>query len=175
MASLPYGGGPYGGGPYGGAPAYRAPYDPTLADAVSRLGARIIDVLIAFALVVVAFVADAVIQAVADPYTAAGQAISIVTAVCTMLVIFVGPFAYEWLMTARTGATVGKRLMKIRVVNAADRSALTSGQAAGRAACVAGFSYIPVVSLLDQLWLLWDKPLQQCLHDKPVNSIVVRA
>ena len=38
---------------------------------------------------------------------------------------------------------------------------------------VAG-SFVPVLSYLDGLWQLWDKPWQQCLHDKFAETVVVK-
>ena len=32
-----------------------------------------------------------------------------------------------------------------------------------------------VVGVLDALWLLWDRPRRQCLHDKAAKTFVVRA
>ena len=34
---------------------------------------------------------------------------------------------------------------------------------------------VPFFNWIDGLWQLWDKPFQQCLHDKAVTSVVVRA
>lgn len=164
---------PYGPAMYGRAPGY-PPHDPTLADPLSRLIARIIDVIIVFAGYGVVGAPVAGIQSMVDLDHGIGQVIGIITALIAYGVILLGPFVYEWLMVARSGATVGKRLMKVRVVNAADRSPVSYGRSAGRAACWLVLNFVPLVNLLDKLWLLWDKPLQQCLHDKPVRTVVVR-
>jgi hypothetical protein len=34
--------------------------------------------------------------------------------------------------------------------------------------------FIPFLGLIDGLWQLWDKPLQQCLHDKAAQTVVVK-
>ena len=34
---------------------------------------------------------------------------------------------------------------------------------------------VGVYVLLDNLWLLWDRPNQQCVHDKYAKTIVVTA
>lgn len=151
------------------------PYDPTLADPGSRLAARIIDTIAGFGVFAVAFVIDLIAHEAVDPAHGVGAVIANAGAALAFVALLGGPFLYEWLLTALTGATLGKRIMRIRVVNMADRTLLTTGKAAGRAACVAGFSYVPVVSLLDALWLLGDKPLQRCLHDMPVTTVVVRS
>ena len=33
---------------------------------------------------------------------------------------------------------------------------------------------VPFLSWLDGLWQLWDKPYQQCLHDKVAQTVVVK-
>jgi hypothetical protein len=35
-------------------------------------------------------------------------------------------------------------------------------------------SVVPLLHYLDGFWQLWDKPLQQCLHDKAANTVVVK-
>lgn len=73
------------------------------------------------------------------------------------------------------GQTVGKKTMKIRIVMAnpaevLDRGALTKRWAVER---VVGL-FVPFFSYLDGFWQLWDKPLQQCLHDKAARTVVVK-
>lgn len=81
------------------------------------------------------------------------------------------PLAYETLLTSRHGQTVGKRAMKIRVVRLSDGEPPSVKAALGRAALHAliGGTYV------DPLWCIWDKPWKQCIHDKPVGTIVVTA
>jgi RDD family len=31
-----------------------------------------------------------------------------------------------------------------------------------------------IFGLLDSLWLLWDKPHRQCLHDKVADTVVIK-
>jgi uncharacterized RDD family membrane protein YckC len=75
----------------------------------------------------------------------------------------------------RTGQTLGKKLMKIRVVPIDPARRLTRGMAARRylVFCVVG-TIVPFFGLLDCLWLLWDKPYLQTLHDKAAETIVVK-
>jgi len=74
-----------------------------------------------------------------------------------------------------SGATLGKRLLKIRVADLQDGSRVGVGRAFLRW-IVAGlfwtFLYVPGV--LNLLWPLWD-PQRQSWHDKIVNSVVVTA
>jgi uncharacterized RDD family membrane protein YckC len=75
----------------------------------------------------------------------------------------------------RGGQTVGKRAMKLRVIPVAPEKQLTRGDMVKRWAVqyVAG-PLVPFLSLIDGLWQLWDKPLQQCLHDKVAATVVVK-
>lgn len=150
------------------------PGDPTLAEPVGRLVARIIDTAIVVAGIVVVVLLTSGVQALVDLDHGAGQVVGIITAIITLVVAIAGPFVYEWLMLARSAATIGKRVMKIYVVDEATRTPITSPRAAGRALGYGILNAIPLVSLLDKLWLLWDKPAQQCLHDKVAGTVVVR-
>jgi uncharacterized RDD family membrane protein YckC len=93
--------------------------------------------------------------------------------------------AYYWVQHAAWGATIGKRALGTRVVNAADRSAIGIRAAGIRAVA---FLVGPAVCLLlpgpfniagGLLWLadtglpLLD-PQAQCLHDKLARTIVIR-
>jgi uncharacterized RDD family membrane protein YckC len=75
----------------------------------------------------------------------------------------------------RTGQTVGKKAMKIRVVRLDDDGPIDRRIAAKRflVQVVAG-GFLPFFSYLDGLWQLWDKPYQQCLHDKFAGTVVVK-
>jgi uncharacterized RDD family membrane protein YckC len=63
------------------------------------------------------------------------------------------------------------------VVSAYDRSKISGGTAAGRAAMYALIPVVPLAgslfSLLNALWLTWDRR-RQCLHDKAARTIVVK-
>ena len=87
-----------------------------------------------------------------------------------ILLVAVG---YETFCLAKWGATVGKRAMKLRVVRA-DGGTVGWGRALGRVLTHLVFNVIPCVGYLDPLWLLWDQPNRQTLHDKLVRTIVVR-
>ncbi|WP_203756048.1 RDD family protein [Catellatospora bangladeshensis] len=101
-----------------------------------------------------------------------------------MMIFFVVVFGFTLIFTylyyveyqlRKGGQTVGKKTMKIRVVMAnpaevLDRGALTKRWAVER---VVGL-FVPFFSYLDGFWQLWDKPLQQCLHDKAARTVVVK-
>jgi hypothetical protein len=73
------------------------------------------------------------------------------------------------------GQTVGKRVMKLWVTPVAPAEQLVRTHLVKRWAVqnlVA--QVVPFFGLLDGLWQLWDKPLQQCLHDKAAQTVVVK-
>ncbi|UWP83007.1 RDD family protein [Dactylosporangium fulvum] len=76
----------------------------------------------------------------------------------------------------RRGVTLGKRAMKLRLIRLDNPAApITRGVAAKRWAMqflVGGV--VPLFSWVDGLWQLWDKPYQQCLHDKVAETVVVK-
>jgi uncharacterized RDD family membrane protein YckC len=84
-------------------------------------------------------------------------------------------YVYTVEMMWRTGQTVGKRVMKLRVVPIDPRLTLTRGMAVKRWAVefVVGV-VVPLFSYLDGLWQLWDKPFLQTLHDKAAQTVVIK-
>ncbi|GIJ37673.1 RDD family protein [Micromonospora andamanensis] len=75
----------------------------------------------------------------------------------------------------RTGQTFGKKVMKLRVVSL-DPTHTLDRRMAGKRYLVqfVGGSLVPGGSYVDGLWQLWDKPWQQCLHDKFAGTVVVK-
>ncbi|MEV0717044.1 RDD family protein, partial [Asanoa sp. NPDC050611] len=75
----------------------------------------------------------------------------------------------------RTGQTVGKRVMSLRVQPIQPERALDRGILARRflVQFVAG-GFVPFFSWIDGLWQLWDKPLAQTLHDKAAETVVAK-
>ncbi|MEU8193083.1 RDD family protein, partial [Microbispora amethystogenes] len=108
----------------------------------------------------------------------------------TLLVAVLGGVVmavYEFFMLRSRGQTLGKMAMGIKVVpvgGTLDAAGLPQDAALKRAGVLFAFqflSWIPVIkylanlaALLNVLWLLWDKPLQQALHDKVANTVVVK-
>jgi uncharacterized RDD family membrane protein YckC len=86
---------------------------------------------------------------------------------------------YEGLMLTRSGQTLGKRAMKIRVAMLSDGAV-----PAGMPGWIRTLVYhvpplVPCVGFLfwlaNVLFCTWDKPYQQCLHDKSAKTVVVAA
>ena len=84
-------------------------------------------------------------------------------------------YLYFVTLMHRLGQTFGKRAMKITIVNASDGAPITKTQARKRWLVEQPAGLLaPYFSYADGLWLLWDKPYQQCLHDKCAETVVVK-
>jgi uncharacterized RDD family membrane protein YckC len=96
---------------------------------------------------------------------------TIALAVLLFLVGGVGFWVYNYVIRqGRTGQTIGKSAVNIRVVDAVTGHPIGPGRALGRslfAAVVSGN-----VCLLGYLWMLWDEN-KQTWHDKIVSCVVV--
>ncbi len=88
-----------------------------------------------------------------------------------ILISFVVLYAVKARPLSRTGQTIGKRALNIRVLREDTGQLLTGGQAVGREA----FAYFVSgqVFYLGYLWMLWDDK-KQTWQDKVVSSVVVR-
>ncbi|MEU3714223.1 RDD family protein [Streptomyces catenulae] len=183
----PYGGAPHGGDPYGGGGRYADnPYGggygaadplagmPPLAGRGRRLVARIIDAIIIgvpMSLIMGSIVGWVDYTSTSNAETSKQATVSGVT----MLVYLV----YEGLMLTHRGQTVGKMAMKIRVAMLSNGSVPTTQAGWLRAAVYTLPEIVPccgfVFWLINVLWCTWDKPYQQCLHDKAAKTVVVSA
>jgi uncharacterized RDD family membrane protein YckC len=175
----PYGGQPgYGQQQYPAAPpVYGMPAQThpagELASRWARLGAAIVDSIligIVAGLISLPFIDwDQVFNpdpgdSVINGAQAGTNAISIVLA-----------FLYYWLMHARWGQTLGKMLLRIRVVREEDGGAITSGRSAGRSAFYSVLGGVcGCIGLINVLWILWDSR-KQALHCKVAHTLVVKA
>ncbi|MFI7542937.1 RDD family protein [Actinoplanes sp. NPDC049599] len=91
------------------------------------------------------------------------------------VVVLAGYYVYFVEMMFRSGQTLGKKLMKIRVVPFAPGATLTRGMAAKRYLIEFPVGiFVPFFNYLDGLWQLWDKPYQQTLHDKVAKTVVIK-
>jgi uncharacterized RDD family membrane protein YckC len=169
------------------APPAVAPNGQPLAGFGDRLVARLIDGLILSAFAIILFVPLFIIinaQAKHVQVDDRGEMTNFGSFLVTVLVLYAGwivlvfaaSYIYEVEMMYRTGQTVGKLVMKIRVIPLPPGARLTRGGAAKRWAVyqVVG-AVVPLFSWIDGLWQLWDKPFQQCLHDKAAGTVVVKS
>jgi uncharacterized RDD family membrane protein YckC len=84
-------------------------------------------------------------------------------------------YVYNVEMLFRSGQTLGKKAMKIKIMPLDPAAALSRRFAAKRwLVAYVGAAIVPGLSYLDGLWQLWDKPYQQCLHDKFARTVVVK-
>jgi uncharacterized RDD family membrane protein YckC len=177
---------PAGYGPSG--VATLAPNGKPLASVGDRFLARLVDFAAYFVIsLVITIPAVIAIVALASTGTtvssdgsraqlASGSLLGIVGVYIGIFVLFfIVRYVYEVEIPKRTGQTFGKRVMKTAVVPLDPGIALTRGIMVKRW-LVYGVAdaIVPFLGLLDALWLLWDKPWRQCLHDKFAQTVVVK-
>jgi uncharacterized RDD family membrane protein YckC len=162
------------------APAWASGSPVVFADWWRRMLAFIVDQLVVWlptALILV-IVSAAAGPGTVDPFTgdidtSSRNVLLLVTAITCYFVLIPAYFAFSH--GGESGATLGKRLLNIRVADLQDGSRVGVGRAFLRWT-VAGlfwtFLYIP--GILNLLWPLWD-PQRQAWHDKIANSVVVTA
>ncbi|MFI9777108.1 RDD family protein [Streptomyces sp. NPDC051956] len=162
------GGGPYGGDPYGSDPLAGMP---PLADSGKRVLARIIDIILVSIVVGLLSWAFGVAEYQTNPDKIEygkqfGQSV-------LAAVLYIG---YDTFMTARTGQTLGKRLLKLRVANLNDGATPSVQTNLVRAAVLwlpAVFCCACIWTAICGGWSFFDKPYKQGLHDKAAKTVVV--
>ena len=148
---------------------------PVLAGWWSRVGAAIMDGLIAFGILIIpGIIVIAALYITLDEDTANG-----ITGIIFYPFWFLYLFTYYPLTMKRVGAhngqTFGKQIVGIRVVRE-DGYQFTAGNAIVREILVKNFlmGLCFIVAIINYLFPLWDDK-NQCLHDKICNTLVVRA
>jgi uncharacterized RDD family membrane protein YckC len=181
---------------YGPPPVPLAPNGQPLAGFGPRLGAYLIDgvvflvlsmaVMIPAALAMVAWVGSLATQVETDPETGAITSspdaslfvLPLIIGYLAIIVIMVGlNYVYHVeLFPSRRGVTLGKRALGLDLIRLDDPAApITRGVAGKRwMAQYVGGVVLPFFNWIDGLWQLWDKPFQQCLHDKFAQTVVVK-
>jgi len=153
----PYHQGGYGFAPLGGG---------QLAGWGSRVGASLLDSLIALIPIPVAVIAAIAISGSMEQLSSAGRTV--------MAIGYLAYFALViWnriIRQGRTGQSIGKKIVGLKVVAASTGQPLGVGKCLGREVC--GI-ILGNLCFLDLLWPLWDKQ-HQTWHDKVVSSIVVK-
>lgn len=174
-------------------PAYRplpqpmSPGGQPLADFGTRLLAYLIDGALAYAVILVVSAPfwiwimmswmDTIQSTYADEPDFVGDLVGplLLLELGLILFVLVAYWFYHVEYMHRSGQTVGKKLMKLRVVPIDPNARLTRGMAAKRYVVeILGGVIIPFFSYLDGLWQLWDKPYLQTLHDKFAQTVVVK-
>ncbi len=176
---------PYGAQPYpppgGLLPPEAWPYvkdtpgaPPVLAGPGQRLGGYVLDavfILLSMLVLYVLFaaVAGMVIGAGGGDPADRGFLTSLLAALAAVLLL------YDPIQTAMWGRTLGKRCVGTRVVLLDEPSRLPGfPRALARWLVRIPMAVVPFLGLLNSLWLLWDRPNHQCLHDKVAGTVVIR-
>ncbi|HLL37064.1 MAG TPA: RDD family protein [Streptomyces sp.] len=185
-----YGGGPYDGGPYGGGPGgpggpgggpgggYGGGYPedplagmPPLADSGKRTLARLIDmILVGAVIVLLSWIFNV------GEYDLTGEDMDTAKSLGQSAIAAVLYIAYDTFMTAKSGQTLGKKWLNMRVANL-DNGATPSVQTALLRAAVL---WLPFAFCCACVWTAitggvsyFDKPYKQGLHDKAAKTVVV--
>ena len=141
-----------------------------LAGPGARLGARILDGLIVIAVAVVAFVLALIVAAGVGAVTAGVGGVLIVW--LALFIILAGALAYEVVLTATKGQTLGKQAVGIKVVRIDNGQIPGWGPAFKRWGLPALLGLVGV-SLLCYLSLLWGDN-RQGWHDKVAETYVIK-
>ncbi|MFI8822269.1 RDD family protein [Streptomyces sp. NPDC053431] len=169
----PYG--DYGGG-YGGADPLAGM--PPLAESGKRIVARIIDwLIIAVPLAIVGIPFDVYRRATDnDNFDATVNSLNGGGQLVFQLITIVAYVAYDTVMVAKNGQTLGKKWMKLRVAMLNDGSTPPMSTSLVRALVL----WLPALICCACLWpllllilILVDKPYKQGLHDKAAKTVVV--
>ncbi|GAA2689786.1 hypothetical protein GCM10010400_63550 [Streptomyces aculeolatus] len=159
----------HGGAPYG-APDPRLAGMPPLGGLGRRLLARIIDALIVYIPVSLFLTLIGQIDDFADTDNTGSQYGWGIFGILAYLV-------YEGLMLTRSGQTVGKMLMSIRVGMLENGAVPAGGPGWIRAAVYSLPGIVPCIGTLFWLYNVlsctWDRPYRQCVHDKAAKTVVV--
>lgn len=176
-------------------PGARGPHSPTanqpLASPVDRLVARLLDGLVLavpnlLLMLVLLGIPTLIAAIVVGAPATSGESAAWVALISlgVILSLTAGAILSYWYVVTyqvrHGGQTMGKRWRNIRVVGVAG-TRLTAREARCRWMAYEGMSLVGVIPglgfyvVLDVLWMLWDKPNQQCLHDKYATTIVVAA
>lgn len=145
-----------------------------LADPGTRLGAALLDGLIASAMIygpfLIALIISAGIGSGGDNSAASGVLLGGGILAC------VGLIAWAWLMfrgVSQTGQSIAKKMLGIRVVRS-DGSPATLSRIFWLRNIVNGLiSIVPLYGIIDVLFIFAED--RQCLHDKLADTIVVKA
>ncbi len=177
---------PPGYRPAGYRPGPVAPNGAPLADFGTRLAAYLLDglVLAAVLLIPLAILMALLIPAIihAARATPPGGTPDLGPLIWLYVLFFVvlfplqilAQYLYLVVYQVRKGQTVGKRVMKIKIVRLADGAPMDTRTAGKRFLVQVGCAFLGPVAYLDGLWQLWDQPYRQCLHDKWPQTVVVK-
>ncbi|MFF5763519.1 RDD family protein [Streptomyces tanashiensis] len=175
MPPPPYGSG-YGGG-YGGTDPLSGM--PPLAETGRRVLARLVDwLIVAVPLAIIGIPFHIYDRATRDgnDFGDTVNSLNGGSQLVFQLITIVAFVAYDTVLTAKDGRTVGKKLMKLRVAMLNDGSTPPMSQSLLRAVVL----WVPALVCCACLWpllililIVVDKPYKQGLHDKAAKTVVV--
>ncbi|MFG2729815.1 RDD family protein [Streptomyces canus] len=172
----PYGGSPGGGDPYGGAPYGGGPADPLagmppLAPSGRRTLARIID------MIMVAVVVWLITWGVGvSEYNVDSDDMEYGKSLAQSALAAVLYIAYDTVMISRSGQTLGKKWLGMRVANLDNGSTPSTQTTLIRSAVLwipFAFCCACIWTAISGGWSYFDKPYKQGLHDKAAKTVVV--
>ncbi|MXM63299.1 RDD family protein [Streptomyces sp. HUCO-GS316] len=169
----PYQGGPHGGGgaPHGGAPGDPLAGMPPLADSGRRTLARIIDMILVGIVVWLLTWGFNVRE-----YEVDSDKIEVSKSFAQSVIAAVLYIAYDTVMIARSGQTLGKKWLRMRVADL-DNGATPSVQSTLIRSSVLwipfAFCCACIWTAIAGGWSYFDKPYKQGLHDKAAKTVVV--
>lgn len=85
--------------------------------------------------------------------------------------VLLAGFLYEALPTAKWGRTLGKRLVRVRVLDIEGHDIPTFGQSVRRWLVYQVLGLL-VLGVVNVIWCLFDRPWRQCWHDKSARTFV---
>lgn len=137
-----------------------------LAGLGARFGARLLDVILWYALY---FIPAIPVMTWID---GGGGTTARTVLLAWLAVSFV---LYFPLAVWKFGATLGKRVCGVRIVRRETAHPVGFWRALGRELFWLIAFIVPVLSLLNPLWCCWDRPYRQCLHDKTADTMVTNS
>jgi uncharacterized RDD family membrane protein YckC len=144
---------------------------PPLADSGKRTLARIIDLILVGIVVWLLTLGFNV-----NEYEFGGDRAEVGKSLGQSLIALVLYMAYDTVMTARTGQTLGKKWLNLRVANLDDGANPSVQTALIRAAVLwipFAFCCACIWTAISGGWSFFDKPYKQGLHDKAAKTVVV--
>ncbi|NUR00685.1 MAG: RDD family protein [Streptomyces sp.] len=164
----PYGGDPYGGGQY---PTDPLAGMPPLADSGRRTLARIIDLILVGIVVWLLTWAFHVHE-----YDVNGNNLSYTKSFAQSLIAAVLYIGYDTYLISRTGQTLGKKWLSMRVANLDNGSTPSVQTTLIRSAVLwipFAFCCACIWTAISGGWSYFDRPYKQGLHDKAAKTVVV--
>ncbi|MEU8466994.1 RDD family protein [Streptomyces sp. NPDC029006] len=167
----PYGGGPYDGGGGPGHPGDPLAGMPPLADSARRTLARIIDMVLVLVLVwLLTWAFGLRVYSVDNDRMQVGRSFAPAVIMAVLYVL------YDTVMISRSGQTLGKKWLALRVADLADGTTPSVRTALIRSLVLwlpFAFCCCCLWTAIAGGWSFFDKPYKQGLHDKAARTVVV--